>query len=289
MAFYKALNYWVYGGFAGEKSPCEFIDWAKEAGLDGVELTVGDCLKIDISEAECKKISSYAKSCGIGLRSLATGFYWGTSLSAADEAERQAALDFTRKYLKIANWLGASTILVVPGATRVAWDPSRPILSYQSVWERSTQSINELLPLAEELKVGIALENVWNRFLFSPMEWKFYLEQFNSPMLGIYFDVGNCCLYVRPEDYIEMLGQRIKAVHIKNWQGEDAGGNLHGFGDDISRGEVDFKAVFDALKRISYSGPLTAEMIPFSRLPNLLLPDLALASKTAKTLRDMDI
>ena len=70
---YKALNYWVFGGFAGEKTPYEFIDWAKEKGLDGVELTVGDCLSIDITEAECKKIAAYAAEKGIGLRSLLSG------------------------------------------------------------------------------------------------------------------------------------------------------------------------------------------------------------------------
>jgi hexulose-6-phosphate isomerase len=159
------------------------------------------------------------------------------------------------------------------------------VTSYAAVWEKSTESLKELAPLAEKLNVNIALENVWNRFLFSPVEWKSYLEQFKSDKIGMYFDVGNCCLYVRPQDYVEMLGKRIKAVHVKNWKGDSlAGGNLHGFGEDILEGEVDFPAVMKALRETGFSGPLTAEMIPFSRLPDLAIPDAGLAARTVEKL-----
>ena len=94
---YKALNYWVFGGFTGEKTPYEFIDFAAEKKLDGIELTVGDALKIDVTEEECRKIAAYAAKNGVGLRTLASGFFWGCSLSATDETERQQALAFGRK------------------------------------------------------------------------------------------------------------------------------------------------------------------------------------------------
>lgn len=282
---YKALNYWVFGGFGPNRTPFEFIDFAVTMQLDGIELTVGDAIDPDITEAECVKIRDYAKSQKIGLRSLATGFYWGCSLASEDAAESTNANAFTRKYLQIAAWLGAETVLVVPGATCVAWDPSRPVQSYASVWKNSTAAIRELLPAAEKIGVDIALENVWNRFLLSPMEWKFYLEQFDSSRIGIYFDVGNCCYIGRPQDYIEILGNKVKAVHIKNFSGSDCAGGLHGFGDDLMAGDVDFTAVFTALKKAGYTGPLTAEMIPFSRLPDLVMPDQALAEKTARQLK----
>lgn len=281
---YKAINYWVFGGFAGEKTPYEFIDWAKEKNLDGVELTVGDCLSIDITEAECRKIASYAAEKGIGLRSLASGAGWGCCLGTDDENERQQALAFCRKYLQIAAWIGAETILVVPGATRVAWEPTRPVLPYKTVWEKTVQSVNELIPLAEELKVSIALENVWNRFLISPMEWKLFLDQFKSDYVGLYFDLANCCLNCRPQDFPELLGKRIKAVHLKNFEETDCAGGLHGFGDDLFKGVVDFKAVLAELDKIGYTGPCTVEMIPFCRLPDLVLPDQALADKMASQL-----
>jgi len=281
---YKALNYWVYGGFDGQKTPYEFIDYAAAKGLSGVELTVGDALKIDVSEAECRKIAAYAKSKHVGLRSLATGAYWGFSLGTDDETERQKALEFSRKYLQIGSWLGVECVLMVPAATRVAWEPSRPIVSYKTAWEKSQKSLKELLPLAEKLKVAMALENVWNRFLLSPMEWKLYLDCFKSPWLGIYFDLGNCCYIGRPEDYIEILGSHIKAIHFKNFVETDCAGGLHGFGDDLLKGEVKFDSVKAALAKIGYTGPCTVEMIPFSRLPDLVLPDQVLADKVVAQL-----
>lgn len=284
---YKALNYWVFGGFSGARTPVEFIDFAAEQRLDGVELTVGDVLKPDISDAECRRIAEYAAKKNIGLRTLASGFYWGCSLGSPEESERRRAIEFTENYLRIAAAIGAESILVVPGATQVAWDPSRPVVPYRQVWEQSTKSLTALAPLAEKLRINIALENVWNRFLLSPMEWKFYLEQFDTERIGLYFDAGNCCLFARPQDYPEILGRRIKAVHLKNFSGNDCAGGLHGFGDDLLRGDVDFPALFAAFEKINYDGPFTVEMIPFSRLPDMTLPDQALAEATARKLRSL--
>jgi hexulose-6-phosphate isomerase len=284
---YKALNYWVFGGFTGARSPFEFIDFAAEQRLDGVELTVGDALKPDITDAECRRIAEYAAKKNIGLRTLASGFYWGCSLGSPEEAERRRAIEFTENYLRIAAAIGAESILVVPGATQVVWDPSRPVVPYRQVWEQSTKSLTALAPLAEKLQINIALENVWNRFLLSPMEWKFYLEQFDTERIGLYFDAGNCCLFARPQDYPEILGRRIKAVHLKNFSGSDCAGGLHGFGDDLLQGDVDFPALFAAFEQIGYDGPFTVEMIPFSRLPDMTLPDQALAEATARKLRGL--
>ena len=284
---YKALNYWVFGGFTGEKTAYEFIDFAVENKLDGVELTVCDCLNPEITEDECRKIAAYAKSKNIGIRTLASGFFWGCSLSADDEAERQQAIAFGKKYIQIANWIGAETILVIPGATRVAWEPDRPVVSYKNAWANATASLKELLPVAEKLNVNLALENVWNRFLLSPMEWKFFLDQFQSEKIGIYFDIANYCIYGRPQDYVEILGSYVKAIHVKNFEETDCAGGLHGFGDDICKGEVDFDALKKALAAINYTGPLTAEMIPFSRLPDMVLPDQALAEVTAAKLNSL--
>ena len=276
---YKALNYWVFGGFSGEKTPYEFIDWAARKGLDGVELTIGDCLSFDITEEESRKIAAYAKEKGIGIRTLVSGGGWNCYLASPDAAERAEAMKKAKKSLQIASWMGAETILLIAGATRVAWDPSRPILSYKTVWENTTSALKELIPFAEEVKVNIGLENVWNRFLISPMEWKLFLDQFQSERMGIYFDAGNACLNGRPEDYPEILGSYIKAVHLKNFREEDCAGTLHGFGDDLMDGVVNYKAFFAEMDKIGYKGPYTVEMIPFCRLPDLVLPDQALAEK----------
>ena len=284
---YIALNGWIYCGFGGEKKPCKFIDWAAEKGLDGVELTVADCLPLDTTEDEARELAAYAKTKGVGLRSLATGAGWGKWLCADDPAERTEAVAFVKKYLQLAAWIGAETVLVVPGATRVAWDASHAEVSYKNAWENATASIRELEPVAEALGVNLALENVWNRFLISPMEWKLFLDQFNSKRVGLYFDVANCCLNCRPEDFPEILGDRIKAVHLKNFEESDSAGGLHGFGDDLFKGVVDFKKLLAAFAKIDYEGPFTVEMIPFSRLPNLVMPDAALAEKMAGQIKEL--
>ena len=287
MSFYKAINSWVIAGFGGEKTPYEAIEYAASYGLDGLELTVGDCVAVDTSKEECEKIKAFAQEKSIGLRSVASGFFWGCSLGSPDEKERAEALVFAKKYLQIAAWLGAETALLIPGAVDVGWDESRPVVPYLSCWEQATKSVKELLPLAEELNVNIALENVWNKFLYSPVEMKQFIEQFASEKVGCYFDVGNCCLNGYPQDWIEVLGNKIKAVHFKNWKGEDCGGGLHGFGDDLLDGDVEFDKVLAALEKINYTGPITVEMIPFSRLPDLVMPDLELAKVTAEKLKSI--
>ena len=142
--------------------------------------------------------------------------------------------------------------------------------------------MRDLIPAAEELNVNICLENVWNKFLYSPVEMKQFIDQFGSDKLGCYLDVGNCMLNGYPQDWIEILENRIKAVHLKNWKGEDCGGGLHGFGDDLLEGDVEFDKILTALEKISYTGPVTVEMIPFARLPDLVMPDLDLARITAE-------
>ena len=283
---YKALNYWVYGGFGPAKTPKQFIDFAAKRGLDGVELTVGDCIPLDIEEPECWQIKAYAASRNIGLRTLASGMGWSKWLCSPDKKERTEAIENTKKYLQIAAWLGAETVLVVPGATRVH-DGSRPSIRYDVAWKNATASLKELEKSAAKLKVNIGVENVWNNFLLSPMEWKFFLDQFKTGRVGIYLDIANCQLYAKAQDYIELLEKRVKAVHVKNWKGANWGGDLLGFGEKILDGDVDVKATVKALQRKLSKIPLTAEMIPFSRGAKLNIPDEKLALATIKALKSI--
>ncbi|HPA17309.1 MAG TPA: sugar phosphate isomerase/epimerase family protein [Verrucomicrobiae bacterium] len=287
MGYYTAINYWVLGGFEGKKSAAEAIRDASSMGLGGVELTFGDCLKTDITDKECAAIASEARHIGVGLRTLASGHYWGCSLSSPDRAERDKAVAFTLRYLEVAKALGAETVLVVPGAVDVAWDPSRPIVPYRAAWEHATDSLRRCLSAAEKLGVNIALENVWNKFLLGPFEFRQFIDQFGSARIGSYFDIGNAVITGYPEHWIEILGDRIKAIHVKNFKRQDCGGVLGGFGDDLLIGDVNYDAVKAQLAAIGFTGPATTEMIPFCRLPNMILPDMDLARKTAAALKQL--
>jgi hexulose-6-phosphate isomerase len=282
-----ALNYWVMGGFEGQVDYCTAIKQAKEYGLDGVELTFGEVLKEDITDTEIANVKECAKENGIELKTMATGFYWGASLASEDEEERKKAITFTKKYLNAAAKLGVKSILVIPGSVEIPWDENAKVVPYDVVWKNSIASLKELAPLAEELSVNIALENVWNNFLLSPIEMKYYLDTIGSSFIGAYFDIGNAVRVGVPEHWIKILGNRIKAIHVKNFKREDACGGLHGFGDNILEGDINFDNIKSALEDINYSGPITAEMIPFSRLPDLVLPDEPLAKVTAERLLEL--
>jgi hexulose-6-phosphate isomerase len=285
--YYKAINYWVLGGFEGVKDPKQAIDEVSEMGLDGVELTFGEAIPEDITPEACAGLKQYADNKGVGLRTLASGFFWGCSLSAPDQTEREKALMFAEKYLQTASALGVETVLIIPGAVDVAWDDSRPVVPYDEVWANATDSLNRLKPLAEKLNVNIGIENVWNKFLLSPLEMKLFVEQFESSKIGVYFDVANVLINGYPEQWIRILGKHIKAIHVKNFKREDCAGVLHGFGDSLLEGDLDYDEVKKALIAIDYQGPLTVEMIPFSRLPDLVLPDMDLAVKVTQEFKTL--
>ncbi len=282
------INYWTIGGFEGHKPIRQALEDAKACGYQGLELTFGAGeLTPDTTRAACQQIREDAQRLGLPLTTMASGNYWGCPLSSADPTQRSAAVAFTRKYIEVAHALGIRTILVIPGAVDVPWDPSFPVLPYQQVWDNSTASLRELLPCAVDHDVTLALENVWNKFLVGPVEFRTFVDQFASPHIGCYFDVGNVVINGYPQDWIEILGSRIAAVHVKNFQRDDCGGVLHGFGDDLMQGDVDFPAVKNALAKINYAGPITAEMLPFCRLPDMVLPDMELARDTAVKLKQL--
>lgn len=281
------INYWTIGGFENAKAPEQALEEAAKMGFEGVELTFGGGeFATGIEESRCREIRRAARSMGMKIETLASGAYWEHPFTHPHASVRKKAVKFTKEYLQVAKWVGAKTVLVVPGAVAVPWDPSQPVVPYADAWKRATQAIRQVLPAAQKLGVSIGIENVWNMFLTDPMAMKTFVDQFDTARLGCYFDVANCLVNGYPEHWIELLGKkRIKAVHVKNFQRQDCGGVLHGFGDDIMKGDIDWKAVMKALDKIKYTGPITAEMIPFSRLPDMALPDMQMARDTAKKMK----
>lgn len=281
-----AITYWTIGGFDGSKPVEQAMNEAREMGYDGLELAFGaGCLAPGVSETRCRDIRLEARERQVRVETLAAGAYWQKSLSSPDPRVRREAVEFTREYLQVAAWIGAKAVLVIPGVVAVPWDPAAPRVPYALAWKNATASIRSLVPLAEKLGVTIALENVWNWFLADPVAMREFVDQFESRRVGVYLDVGNTLINGFPQDWIEILGRRISAVHVKNFSRQDCGGTLHGFGDDLLKGDADWKAVVAALRKIRYSGPVTAEMLPFCRLPDMRLPDLDLARDTAGKLR----
>ena len=166
----RQINYWTIGGFEGEKPIPQALAEARRMGFEGLEPTFGaGCLHARISQADCKAIRRQARELGMPIRTLATGNYWTQSLSDPRAAVRKRAVAFTKEYLQVAKWLGAKVVLVIPGAVAVPWDPSQPIVPYQTTWRHATASIRQCLSAARKLGVTMALENVWNWFLADPI------------------------------------------------------------------------------------------------------------------------
>jgi L-ribulose-5-phosphate 3-epimerase len=277
------INYWTVGGFDGKKPVEQALKEVKEMGLDGIELTFGAGeFAPGITQKRCKEIRNFADVLGLKIATCASGTYWDISLSATSSSTRRKAISFTKDYLQAAGWVGAKACLIIPGAVFVPWDDKKPVIPYAKVWELSTASIKSLIPSAAKAGIVMAMENVWNGFLADPVAMKTFIDQFKSRYVGAYFDVANCVINGFPEHWVEILGKRIAAVHIKNFKRNDCAGGLHGFGDNLLEGDVNYNAVIKTLKKIGYKGPLTAEMIPFSRGENLVLPDMELARDTSK-------
>jgi hexulose-6-phosphate isomerase len=128
--------------------------------------------------------------------------------------------------------------------------------SYADAWARSQARIREMLPMAEELKVVIAIEEVWNKFLLSPLEMVAYIDDFQSPWVKAWFDVGNVVLYGYPQDWIRTLGKSVYKVHLKDFKRKEGGYAWVNLGD----GDVDWSAVRKAFVEIGYSGSVIAEL-----------------------------
>jgi L-ribulose-5-phosphate 3-epimerase len=257
----KGINYWAFtpGADGALPDPVQAMKAARDLGYDQFELTVPESAALDITPGKAEHIRKQAEKIGIRLLTLASGIAWGTSPTHPDKLVRQQAVQSYQKMLEIASWLGVETILYLPGMVSAVFIPGFPPQPYDKVDTWARESLSQLLPTAEKTGVKIGIENVWNRFLLSPLEMKNFIDQFQSPFVGSYFDVGNIMLYGHPEHWIEILGKRIFAVHLKDFR--VGVGNLDGFVDLLS-GDVNFPRVMSAFAQIGYKGPFTAEIVP---------------------------
>ena len=175
---------------------------------------------------------------------------------------------WVKKILGVASWLEVDTVLIVPGAVDVSFKPGFPVVSYDKIYERLFQALEELAPIAETYKINIAIENVWNKFLLSPVEMKHFIDSIGSSYVGVYFDVGNVLQIGIPEQWIKILGSRIKKVHFKDFK--KSIGTAEGF-VNLLYGDVNWPDVISALKEIEYNSYVIAELSPPKFHPESLI------------------
>jgi len=244
---------------------------AKDAGFDGVEvaLDTAGIINLDCTKEDMEQVKAWAQEAGIELYSVASGLYWKQNYTSNDPQTRSNAIAITKKQLQVAAWLGCQSILVVPGAVGVDFEPGSEVVEYDVAYERCLAALKELAPVAEAFQVELCIENVWNKFLLSPLEMRDIIDKVGSPYVGSYFDVGNVVYSGYPEHWIKILGKRIRKVHFKDYRRDV--GTLSGF-VDLLAGNVDYIAVKKALDDVGYDGWVTAEMLP----PYTLYPETIL-------------
>lgn len=221
----------------------------KEAGFQGVEL-------ISPSQLDRQEVLSARDKTGIVIHGVSGARHWQDTLSDPDPAVVERGLAAIRQEFEDCKAYGGTTVLVVPAVVN-------PRVSYREAYERSQANIRKLLPDAERAGVKIAIEEVWNKFLLSPLEFARYIDEFESPWVGAYFDVGNVVEYGYPQEWIHELGKRILKIHIKEYAKKER------FNYKLGEGkEIDWAAIRAALIDIGYQGWITAE-VGYGELPHL--------------------
>jgi len=230
-----------YGTLVGDTME-ERFQLAKSAGFSGVEIGTQE------NNSDRKKFKSVADDNDIDLFSVMNTKHWGLPLSDPDPEVRAGSAQGVIESIDTAVTIGASTVLLVPAVVN-------DNITYEQAYQRSQEEIKKIIPIAKEKDIKISIENVWNKFLLSPIEFVNYIDEFDSEMIAAYFDVGNILLYGFPQHWIYTIGNRMDKVHIKGFNSN--GFKWTGLIDDCS---IDWNAVMSALTDIGYDDYITAEL-----------------------------
>jgi len=239
----KAVKFSMVGG----KAPLlETFTMLKEIGFDGIDMD---------RPADQKEVIEARDKSGLIVHGVVDYVHWQQPLSHNDPAVRAKGLEGLQQAMRDCQAYGGTTVLLVVGVVNKE-------ISYADAYKNTQAEIRKVLPLAKELGIKIAFENVWNMFLLSPLEFARYIDEFESDRVGAYFDVGNVVNYGWPEQWIRTLGKRILKLDIKEYSRalRDKQGPYAGFGAEIGEGDCDWPAVLAALDDVGYDGWCTAEV-----------------------------
>ena len=227
----------------------ERFQLAKDTGFEAIEAGTAPSLE------EATQIRKASEQTGVPIHSVMNMSHWKYPLSSSDSSVVAESVKGMKTSLEQASLWGAQTVLLVPAVVNAQ-------TSYGDAWTRSQTEIRKMIPMAEKLKVIIAIEEVWNKFLLSPLEFARYIDDFKSPWVRAYFDVGNVVLYGYPQDWIRTLGKRIVRLHLKDFTflRDPAVRKTVADWVNLRDGEIDWKQIHAALKDIGYSGYATVEL-----------------------------
>jgi len=271
----KGINLWSleWPSLTKSISEKELAKKIKEIGYDGVELVFDDTYfdPTKLSKDDVVRFSENFTSQGLEIPSVATGVFWKYNLGSNDEKVRNKGIEYGKAGVKMASYVGAKSILVVPAV-------ASPEIPYEKLYENSLNSIRKMAQFAKDFGITIAVENVWNKFLYSPIEFKKFITEVGLDNVKVYLDVANLMAFAYPENWIHTLKGMISNVHAKDFDVNV--GNINGF-RHLFKGSVDWKKVAKLLRESGFDGFLTLECPP-SFDPNLKEINLEIALEKAK-------
>jgi hexulose-6-phosphate isomerase len=231
----------MIGMVGGPSDLTEKFKLLRSCGFEGVEMDSPTPISMD----EIKKARD---ATGIVVHGMVDSVHWKWHLNNPDATVRQKGVDALKQALRDAASVGASSVLLVPAVVNGQ-------MAYDAAYTLSQQAIRECLPVAEETKVQIAIENVWNNFLLSPLEAAKYVDDFNHPLVKFHFDIGNVINTGWPAQWIRILGNRIVKLHIKDFSKKkrDDEGLWKGFNVELGDGDAVWPAVMKELDALGYS------------------------------------
>lgn len=246
----KAIMYATIG-YKG--SVLEKFRAVKAAGFDGVE---------PMSHMNQDEVQKALDATGLKAASVCCNTHWAKPLSHPSETARREGLEGLLHALKDAKRYGASSVLLVPGVVK-------DDVTYDDCFQRSVAEIRKALPVAQELNVKIAVENVWNNFITKPEQAVAFLDAINSPLVGWHFDIGNAVRFSPPETWIPVLGKRILKLHIKEYS------KVKSFSVKLFEGDNNWPAIMKALDAAGYDGWGIAEQPGAQSADAAAMKDLA--------------
>jgi L-ribulose-5-phosphate 3-epimerase len=202
---------------------------------------------------DIKLLRAQAQTAGICVPSVLTTQLFYYPLSSPIPVVCEQAKAIVRKMIQATAQLGGDVVLIAAGMVTQSQ-------TYQDTWKQSHAAIAELLPFAQRNNITLAIENVWNKFLLSPLEFNDFIDSFDSPYVGAYFDVANVLRYGYPDHWIESLAHRVKRIHFKDYRLDID--NIQAF-THLLHGDVPWERVVRSLEKIAYDGWIIVEVTPY--------------------------
>lgn len=242
------------------------LEVARAAGFEGVEVNLepGEAVSLDSTREDLAAFRAKVESTGLVISAVYSRLQWSFPITSQVKEKRAGGQAIIERLVQAAPALGTDVVLTLPGAvdnSLFAADPE--IVGYDSAYDTAQEVLGAVARgAAGDAGVILAVENTWNKFLLSPLEFRRFIQEIDSPLVGVYFDVGNALRTGVPQDWIRILGSAIKRVHLKDFR--TSVGNINGF-VNLLEGDVEWPAVIDALKGVGYDSWLTAEVLPSYR------------------------